>query len=118
MCEQAEKPEDVAVAFRWLSDGTPEEVMSEREHIMSSLEAAVRSTRASGACEMWLRSADAALAAVSSMANGPVLTDSCRTTGYVTVMTALSALMYSMLVRSHCGFLRQNAGNRCRTAEA
>ena len=82
LCVQAKIPDDVAAAFRWQADKTPEEVISDREYILSSLEAEGRSMWASGACESWLQSADAALAAVSVTVNGPILLDLCRAIGY------------------------------------
>ena len=78
----AKIPDDVAAAFRCQADKTPEVVTSEREYILSSLEAEGRSMWASGACEPWLQSADAALAAVSATVVGPTLLDLCRAMGY------------------------------------
>ena len=79
---EAKIPDDVAAAFRWQADKTPEEVISEREYILSSLEAEGRSMWASGACQSWLESAEAALAAVSATVNGPILQDLCRAISY------------------------------------
>ena len=75
MHAQAKIPVDIDAAFRWQSARTPGEVISEREHIMKSLENAGDQMWASGACKRWLQSADAAVATVSDTVNGPIWQD-------------------------------------------
>ena len=79
---QAKIPDDVTAAFRWQAGKTPEEVISEREYIVSGLEAEGRSMWASGACKSWLQSVDTALAVVSGTVNGPMMGDLSRAIGF------------------------------------
>ena len=75
---EATIPDQVAAAFRWQADKTPEGVISEKQHILSGLEAEGRSMWASDARKSWLQSEEAALAAVSVIVDGPILMDLCR----------------------------------------
>ena len=75
-------PADVDAALAWQAARTPEQVINEREHIMSTLEAVGRRMWQDGSCQRWMHGADETIACVAKSVNGPLLEDLCKAAAY------------------------------------
>ena len=75
-------PADVDAALAWQAARTPEQVINEREHIMSTLEAVGRRMWQDGSCQRWMHGADETIVCVAKSVNGPLLEDLCKAAAY------------------------------------
>ena len=73
-------PREVLVALDWTCKRTPQQVVDEREQLITQLEMRSQGLRSSGACEAWLDGATESVKAVSRGVNGPLLQELARIT--------------------------------------
>ena len=66
-------PADVKAALEWTAARSAEEVILERESVISEFERLGKAAKESGDCEKWLESCDASMREVVKSINGPLL---------------------------------------------
>ena len=78
-------PAEVCDALNWMASRSDEEIIQQRENVISQIENWGNNFRACGACNKWLRKSDDRVRGLASKVNGPLIDLLVKMTGHADV---------------------------------